>query len=60
MNTKEAARAADLLVDLAELLSTKEAEITPTDLLEKISDRLITKETSELIERAQKEIVSTK
>ena len=50
MNTKEASRAADMLVDLAELLSTKEAEITPYELLENITNRSINRGTALLIE----------
>ena len=50
MNAKEAIRAADMLEDLAELLSTKEVDITGRELLENITGRSISKAQAALIE----------
>lgn len=50
MNIKQSARAAELLIDLAELLSTKETEILASELLENITGRSISLEEAVLIE----------
>jgi len=52
MNQRQAARAADLLNDLAELLSTNDCEITASELLENISGRTISDRDSEFIKES--------